>query len=209
MRVMKNLKVVSELRMILAEVLPLCDRINVCALVQLNQPNEIRDFDMDESVLSVAFSPDGKFILAGSSKPIRKYKPGAKRRIENSGAAIWNISGKKINELRGHTRDVCSVIFSPDGKSMLTGSCDKTARLWDMSGTTIHTFAGHRGEVHAVAFSPDGKNILTGSDDHTARLWDLKGTMLREFTGHLSHIRSVIFSLDGKYVLTGSADFYC
>ena len=53
--------------------------------------------------------------------------------------------------------------FSLDGKQVLTGSEDKTARLWDaQSGKALRTFTGHSDEVTSVAFSPDGKQVLTG-----------------------------------------------
>ena len=66
-----------------------------------------------------------------------------------------------------------SVAFSPDGKTVLTGSRDKTARLWDAAtGQPVGRPWSIRQMVYAVAFSPDGKTILTGSLDKTARLWD-------------------------------------
>ena len=64
--------------------------------------------------------------------------------------------------------------FSPDGRSALTGSADKTARLWDAAtGLPRGPALRHDGAVLAVAFSPDGRSALTGSDDNTARLWFL------------------------------------
>ncbi len=106
----------------------------------------------------------------------------------------------------GHTKEVSSVAFSPDGKTVLTGSADNTAKLWDLSGRVIQTFKGHTDQVHSVAFSPDGKTVLTGSFDKTARLWDLSGRLIQTFKGHKSFIESVAFRPDGKQILTGSSD---
>jgi WD40 repeat protein len=66
------------------------------------------------------------------------------------------------------------VAISPDGKTVVTGSDDKTARLWDVA--TSRPFGAplkHREAVYSVAFSPDGKYVLTGSLDGIARLWEI------------------------------------
>jgi len=102
--------------------------------------------------------------------------------------------------------ELSAVAFSPDGKQLLTGSVDNTARLWDIQGNLIKELTGHQGLVWAVAFSPDGKQILTGSVDNTARLWDNQGNLIKELTGHQGDLRAVAFSPDGKQLLTGSSD---
>ena len=83
-----------------------------------------------------------------------------------------------IGELRlliGHTGAVNGIAFSPDGKTIATGSDDKTARLWSATtGEHIATLTGHTDDVKGVAFSPDGNTIATGSYDKTVRLWDAK-----------------------------------
>ncbi|MBA3537631.1 MAG: hypothetical protein H0T84_13660 [Tatlockia sp.] len=109
-------------------------------------------------------------------------------------------------ELKGHTKFLTSVAFSPDGKSGLTGSWDKTARLWDLSTLQSRELKGHTDFVDSVAFSPDGNYALTGSWDKTACLWDVVTLQPREFIGHTSYVSSVAFSPDGKYALTGSHD---
>ena len=76
---------------------------------------------------------------------------------------------------RGH---VVALAISPDGRWLVTGSDDKTARLWDLKAeepeATARVLKGHEGPVSALAISPDGRWLVTGSEDKTARLWDLK-----------------------------------
>ena len=108
--------------------------------------------------------------------------------------------------LRGHTQGLNSVAFSPDGRRIVTGSWDKTAKVWDAgTGREIFTLAGHTNTVYRVAYSPEGKRIVTGSWDKTAKVWDATtGRLLFTLAGHTNPICGVAYSPDGKRILTAS-----
>ncbi|MBW4573445.1 MAG: serine/threonine protein kinase [Tolypothrix carrinoi HA7290-LM1] len=110
--------------------------------------------------------------------------------------------------LKGHSSDVNSVTFSPDGQMLVTGSDDLTIKLWNLTTKQeIRTFKGHSSYIYAIAISPDGQTIASGSVDKTIKLWNLNtGEEIRTLKGHSNSVASVAFSPDGKLLASSSLD---
>jgi len=86
-------------------------------VLTINDPDSLNN---DAGVTSVAISPDGRWVAAGSLDTVVR---------------IWDVStGQLVERLRGHRDSVYSVAFTPDGKGLVSGSLDKTLKYWDVSG---------------------------------------------------------------------------
>ncbi len=118
-------------------------------------------------VYGVAFSPDGT-RLATTNEGGRDLREGP-----DGTAKIWEAStGRLLLTLRGHSRAVIGVSFSPDGKRLATSGKDATVRIWDaLTGQELVVLHGQSESVHEVAFSPDGKRLGAASEDGTVQVY--------------------------------------
>lgn len=127
----------------------------------------IGDFPHQTWVISAAISPDGERVALAST---------------DHRCRVFEIkTGKRVYPDLRHDDLVRCVEYSPDGRWLLTGSFDRTARLWraedllPIEGTSI---IRHPQRVSHATFSPNGRLILTTCMDGSARVWDLSTTLL-------------------------------
>jgi len=135
-----------------------------------------------DTVYSASYSWDGKHIVTASADHTARIwdaKTGNVLRClscRDAGFCLkWDEdSGDYVIDcVNTHHDAVYSASYSYDGRYIVTGSYDKTARVWDTkTGNELHRLMGHEGLVISAIFSPDGTRIITASKDKTARIWD-------------------------------------
>ena len=181
---------------------------------------------------NAVFSPDGKKLISGSlDGTIRLLNVDGKEKKSLVGLFQKGPLGKQRPILKGHTDQILTIALSPDGKTVASGSSDKTIRLWDTNTLKIKfTLTGHTEDIRALAFTPDGLTLASGCRDGSIYLWDtLTGKYRKSVIGNglftrppplprkdddppditayaRGPVTSLLFSNDGKTLINGNSD---
>jgi WD40 repeat protein len=149
-------------------------------------------------VESLAYSPDGKFLVSGSFQEV----------------AVWDAqTGVLRQRLTGFAHNVVALAFAPDGKMLATGGGAPTEDgevkffaipAWKQIGEIKN---GHSDTVYGVCFSPDGKKVATASADKFVKVFEVpSGKFIKSFEGHTHQVLDVGWQANGKLLASAGAD---
>jgi WD40 repeat protein len=167
---------------------------------------------MHDNVRCLTLSPDGRFFAAGHFPESQAGRAVHFLNVVTPGTIrLWDLEdGRMIRSFSGHTNVVSSIAFSPDGKTLVSSSFDKTIRLWDVAtGKELKRFVGHTGPVECVAFTPDGRRLVScgDQDNPTLKVWDVTtGRQLLESAPVEGGFISVAVRPDGHQCVTTGKD---
>ena len=141
---------------------------------------------------SVALSPDGKYLAAGSGPTVQ----------------VWDTAtGKLAKTLEGGDEPAAAVTFGASGKTLIVGGGNRIV-LWDWrQGKPVRTLVSRTGKITALAVSADGRRIVSGGTDKALKLWDsASGAEIMTLTGHTGHITGVAFGARDGQIVSGALD---
>jgi len=141
------------------------------------------------NVSAIALSPDGRILALSSTS--------------NASIQLRDVvSGRELGLLEGHGVRVGQILFTADGKHLVSAGADQTIRLWDVGKQTLlRTFRGHDTEVWRIALMPDQRTIVSGCKDGSVNLWDLFGGRERSASSQLALRGAWAFAGDGESIV--------
>jgi len=154
----------------------------------------------NDEAWSVAFRPDGGLLATGSDNT--KTRESIK---------LWDpTSSRLVTAWKGHQATVTALVFSPDGKTLASGSLEPTSNitLWDVAThRPLRVLKGHERGVGSLIFSRDGNTLVSGGRDYIIRLWKPdSGDLQGELKGHTGRIRGIVLGPDGRTLVSAAED---
>ncbi len=155
-------------------------------ITNINDKNKSRTIKIGKSINDFIFTNDKRFIYVATAGGVL-LKVGA-------------IKGEVVSEIQAHMDDINALDLSPDGKTIITGSSDKTIKSWDVqSGKEIKTYEGFEWKVTTVEYTRDGKYIAGGCNNGNIRIFNAETAQLYLNINEMgNNVKNIAFSTDAK-----------
>lgn len=166
---------------------------------------EVRRFTKETGGMTcVVFSTDGD-VKVFDGKLVAEAELRTRNEVSAATKKETVSGGEEKLCLRGHTAPISGVVFSPDGRYLLSASSDGSIRVWDtQEGLEIRRFGNGSGRITCLTFFADGSRVLSGHDDGMMRIWDIDtGKELSQFGGPGRPVTSIALSSEGQYAALG------
>jgi len=162
-------------------------------------------------IYRVAFSPDGKGLRSSFGSTTAFSPDETRLAFVKFGKRIINLmdvsTGKQTATFEGQTDNVNSVVFSPNGLQLASGSEDGIIKLWSISSGREMATLKHSSRILSLDFRPDGKQLASGSMDCSIKIWNLAtGENTVTLQGHTDTIFSMAFTPDCKRLASASRE---
>lgn len=146
------------------------------------------------ALFSVAWSPDGRFIIAGAG---------------SGKVNVLDSVGHLINTYNGHNAPITGLAWSPDSARVASASYDTTVQLWNPNtDTTLGTYNQNVGPVNALSWSSSGSYIASSDYTHAVQVWDARLLQtLQVYSNHKDIVRTLAWSPNSLSIASGSADY--
>ncbi len=159
---------------------------------------EYRCLRADFAVTAIAFSSEGRYLLAGG-EDVPNDRPA--HPLDRHALRLWDVStGEEVGRFRGHASPVTCLAFAAKTAQAASASRDGTLHVWNtVFRKSSFSFCRPDSPVLSMAFSPDGRRLLGGGEDCVVRVWDLQsGDRLARCEGHTAAVTAVAWFPDGR-----------